>query len=270
MRTWHLIVLGTIASSALGACSDAAVDHVTAPRIAATPAVPVTNQWPYVGDFAAAGIPSAIGIQITTYPRFENEWKTFAVDAHVRFQWANEAYATLNAWLVDSNVTTVNSGSASMYFKRIFLPVAYGDTTFTVKISTHNRTCGLMGKNSYTGGSAQQAINFNFLQITLWQQKIDLTTGADLLQPECAPPGECTGPESRVVGGITGVLASEQQNCNDAPSPPPGSGGGLEEALEICYTVWRQLWIWDFVQRWLYLAAEWPLGVHCYYVGLMI
>lgn len=269
MRTRYFNVVATIATSALFACSDAAVDEVTAPRIAATPAVPVTAEWPYVWEYADNEIPSAIGLSIRTDARFEDEYRTFVVDAHIHFEWSNEVSASLNAQLVDQYGTIVNSGSAGMSYKRAVLPVPSGDTTFTVRISTNNRTCGLLGRHSYKGSAGQRAINVNFLQVTLWEQILYETTGADVLQPACPPPpDDCATPASRVLGGVTGILASEQEGCEDAPAPPPPSGGGGEE-IELCYVIWRELWIWDYLLNTLQIVAEWPVGLICYYTTYM-
>jgi hypothetical protein len=262
MRTRYFNVVATIVTSALLACGDAAVDEVTAPRIAATPAQPVTTQWPGIWEYEEYGIPSAIGLNISSDAWFEDDNRTFVARATVRFEWANDVSANLQAWLVDKNNVTVNSGSAGMHYSRAVLPVPSGDTTFTVRISTNNRTCGLLGKHSYNGRSAQNALNVNFLQITLWEQTMPETHGPDVLQPECPPSEGCATPVSRVIGGSTGILASEQEDC-EAPTPP--NGGGDQEAVEVCYTIWRELWIYDIVRRTLNLAAEWPVGIYCYY-----
>lgn len=262
MRVRYLCVVATIATSALTACSDAAVEEITAPRLAATPATPVANQWPFVWEYAQNNIPSAIGIQIQTLPGFVDDWNTFVVDARVQFQWVNDVSASVNAWLVDSSGVTINSGSAGMEYRRAFLPVATGDTTFTVRVSTYNRRCGLLGKNSYKGHAAQNAFNNNLVQLSLWDQTVSSTTGTDMLQQGCPPPDECAEPASRVIAGTTGILASKAADCDDAPAPPVGNGGYVEPA--ICFTVWRELWLWDYIRRVYFLDMEWILGVFCY------
>ena len=111
MRDRYLFVVATIAASAL-ACSDAAVDEITAPPSAATPVHPVTELWPSEEEIEASGVSSAIGIQITVNAYFEQgPW--FVVEGRVRFQWANDVSASLWAWLL-KNGTTINSSEASM------------------------------------------------------------------------------------------------------------------------------------------------------------
>jgi hypothetical protein len=232
MHHRYFSVVATIATSAMIACGDAAVDKITAPRPAVTPVTPVMNDWPSEDEFVANEIPGAIGIQISGYPRFEDNYRWFVVEARVRFQWANEVSAKVNASLINKSGATINQGSAGMSYKRLALPVASGDTTLTVKISTNNILCGLIGKSSYEGQAAQRALNLNLIQILLWDQTITVTNLPDVLEPVC-----------------------------DAPEPPSEGGG---EEVEVCYTVWREVWVWNWAYRTFYLYAEIPLGTFCY------
>ncbi len=259
MRDRYLSLVATIATSALIACGDAAVEYVTAPPLAATPAAPVTDEWPSELEFE--GIPSAIGIQITVSPRFEDGNKTFVVDARVRFQWANEVSASVGTSVIDKDGATINNGAAGMTYRRLALPVPQGDSTFTVRISTNNITCGLIGKSSYSGRATTRAIDLNLVQLVLWEQEINETTGPDVLQPACPPrPGCEPTTASRVIAGTSGVLASENEDC--APAPPSGGLGDVD--FVVCYTVWRELWVWDFYARSFGLVAEWIIGTWCY------
>lgn len=260
MRDRHVVLVATIATGAIFACSDAAVEEVTAPHLAATPATPVANSWPWVEQYAAAGIPSAIGLQITTSPRFEYDYQWFVVDGRVQFQWANEVSASVKAWLINKAGVTVNSGSAGAAYRRLALPVPSGDTTFTVRISTNGVTCGLTGKNSYEGRARQNALNITLIEVVLFHSEILTTNGQDVSQPACPPPDECQGPATRVIGGATGILASVASDCEDAPAPP----GGGSDPIEVCYTVWREYWYYDYLTRRTYLVGRWPVGTVCY------
>ena len=87
MRARSLSLVATIATSVTIACSDAAVEHPTAPTIAATPASPVANQFPSESEILAAGWTSSmLGIQITISPYFEADYRTFVVPGVIRFQ----------------------------------------------------------------------------------------------------------------------------------------------------------------------------------------
>lgn len=252
----------TIATSATIACGDAAVDPVTAPELAAKPATPVAAQYPYLWDFATYEIPTnALGMQIAASPRFEDDYHTFVVSARVTFQWANQVSANIDAWLLNKNGQTVNKGSAGMTYTRLALPVPQGDTTFTVRISTNNITCGLVGKASYSGSAALVALDARLVQLTLTSHTIHPTTTFDVPQPDCPPPSGCEQePVTRVIGAATGVLASTTTTC-DNPMLPPGSGS---EEWEVCFTVWRELWVWDYLSRSYTLSTEWIVGVICY------
>lgn len=265
MRDRYLSLVATIATSALIACGDAAVEDLTAPPLAATPAAPVTDdEWPSELDFE--GIPSAIGIQITVSPGFEDGNKTFVVDARVRFQWANEVSANVRASLINKEGNTINQGVAGMTYRRIALPVPQGDSTFTVRISTNNITCGLIGKSSYSGRAATRAIDLNLVQLVLWEQEINETSGPDVLQPACPPPPGCEpSPGNRVIAGTSGILASENEDC--APAPPNGGG---DDDFEFCYTVWRELWVWDYFSGSFNLQAEWIIGTFCFLYSQLV
>ena len=253
---WFRMVV-TIASSATIACSDEAVDAVTAPKPAAMPAVPATNQWPYTWEFT--GIPTAASLQISSEAHFSSDWLTFIASARISFTWSNDVSAKIDAWLLNKQGQTVNRSSAGMTYYRFAVPVSQGDSTLTVRVSTNSIICGLVGKHSYEGRASQIAIDVKFVQITLFTQGIQTTNGADVEQPACPPPSECEEPASRVISGTTGALASTS-DCEDAPAPP----GGGQEPFEICFTVWRELWIWDYFYHIYYLVAIWPVGVICY------
>jgi hypothetical protein len=256
-------VVATIVAGVTLACNDAAVDEITAPPLAATPAQPVANMYPGTWEYTAAGIPSAIGMRITTTPGWENDYQTFTVLAKVEFEWANAVSASVNTSLADKTGKVVNSGSGGMSYSRFLLPVSYGDTTFVVSISTNGQKCGLLGKHTYEGSSGQMAINTSFVQVSLWQQKIHTTSGTDILQPACPtpPPDECDGAATRRIGTIGGPVASTSEDC-DAPAPP--NGGGTSDPIEICYTIWREYYIYDYFTNRTYLIARYPIGTQCY------
>jgi hypothetical protein len=264
MRTRFPSVVATIVAGVTLACNDAAVEQITAPPLAATPAQPVSNMYPGTWEYTAAGIPAAIGMRITTTPKWENDYQIFTVVASVKFEWANYVTAGLNTSLVDKAGRNVNSGSAGVTYSRFLLPVASGDTTFVVSISTHGQKCGLMGKHTYSGSAQQQAINVSFVQVTVYRHDVLLTSGPDILQPACPPPppppDECDEPASRLIGGIGGPVASTGEDC-DAPAPP---NGGSTESIEVCYTIWREYWYYDYVTRRSYLIARYPIGTMCY------
>lgn len=262
MRNRIPSVVATIVAGVTLACNDAAVDQVTAPPLAATPARPVLINYPGTWEYEAAGIPAAIGMRITTTPEFEIDWQLFTVRARVSFEWANLVTASLNTSLVDGTGKTVNSGSAGVRYSRFLLPVSQGDTTISVSILTHGQKCGLMGRHTYSGSSAQMAVNFSFAQMAIWEHGILPTSGTDLMQPACPPPPpDCDAePASRIIGGAGGVLASEA-DC-DAPAPP--NGGGSSDPIEVCYTIWREFWIFDLLTWKFRLIASIPIGVYCY------
>lgn len=266
MRDRYRSLVATIATSALIACGDAAVGDVTAPRLAATPAAPVADEWPSVDDYTANDISSAIGIRISVDARFEDDYKTFVVVGSVHFEWANEVLATVTASLITQDGNVVNSGSAGMGYARLALPVPQGDTTLTVRISTNYVTCGLIGKSSYSGTASAKALDVKLVQITLWSQTIPTTNGPDVLQPACPPytpppPDECESPITRVISGTIGALTTEAEDCPDDNTAPSGSGG--DDYVEVCYTVWRELWYWDPIWG-FQLVDEWFVGTFCY------
>ena len=262
MRERSLSMVATIATSLTIACSDAAVKSPTAPPIAATPASAVANDFPTMTEiFASGAIAGALGIQITVSPHFEADYKTFVVPATIRFQAANEVSGVVTGWLINQFGTKINEGSSGFAYTRFGLPVAQGDTAVTVRISTNNITCGLIGKSSYRGSAFVKAANL----ITVWSQTIETTHGPDVVQPGCPPPpppppDECGGPATRVVAGATAFLGSVVTNCEEIPVAPTGGGG----PVEVCYIVWRELWIYDYTTRRYTLVASWPIGVQCY------
>ncbi len=270
MRIRFPSVVATIVAGVTLACNDAAVDQITAPPLAATPAQPVLNQYPGVWEYEAAGIPTTIGMQITTMPGFEDDWGTFTVLAKVTFQWANYVSASVNTQLVDKTGRVVNTGSKGVLFSRFFLPVSRGDTTLDVSISTFGQKCGLMGRHTYSGHTAQMAVNLNFVQIPLWQQQILLTSGQDMLQQGCEEESTpvCEEEATRLVSAPGVALAlSDTEDC-EAPAPPPSSGGGTSEMVEVCATVWREYWVYDYATKRSRLIASIPIGVECYYVNM--
>ena len=186
MRDRFLIVVATIAASVFTACSDAAVDQVTAPPSTATPAEPVAAMWPTEAEYEsleASG--AAIGIQIDLKPYFSADTQTFVVEAQVHFQWANDVSATVWASLVNRSGTVINSSEAGMAYQRFGMPVAKGDTTFVVRVSTGNIKCGLTGKSAYAGHAYTKAIDAKFLVFNLWEQQILKTHGDDVVLPDC-------------------------------------------------------------------------------------
>lgn len=254
---WFRMVV-TIATSATIACGDEAVDSVTAPKPAAMPAAPATNQWPYIWEYN--GTPTVASIQISSEANFATDNLSFEATARVTFTWSNDVSAKLDAWLLNKEGQTVNRSSAGMTYNRFALPVAAGDSTLVVRLSTNNVTCGLVGKHSYEGRASQIAIDAKLVQIMLFSQGIQTTNGADVVQPACPPPPGCEQePVNRVVSGTTGILASTT-GCNGAPVPP---FSGSEE-FEVCFRVWRELWIWDYYTRAFSLAATWLVAVICY------
>jgi len=264
MRNRCFRMVGTIATSATIACGDAAVDNVSAPGSAAIPSTPVANQWPYEWEYFYGGIPSTIGIQISGTSTFVDGNRTFVVRARVSFQWVNDVSARIDAWLLNKNGQTVNSGSAEMSYQRLALPVPQGDTTFTVRISTNNITCGLVGKASYEGSAAAVALDAKLVQIVLYKQSVGKTTLADVLQPECPPPSSCDEPVTRVIAGAPGILASEGEDCDDAPAPPDGG----DEEFMVCFTVWREVWFWDYLSGTYQMSMTWIIAMYCYVTTL--
>ena len=260
---WFRMVV-TIATSATIACSDEAVESVTAPKPAAMPAAPATNQFPYYWEFSFT--PTIASIQISSDAYFEADNLTFVATARVSFTWSNDVSARLDAWLLNKQGQTVNRSSSGMTYSRFALPVAAGDSTLVVRVSTNNITCGLVGKHSYEGRASQIAIDARLVQITLFTQGIQTTNGADVTQPACPPTTGCeAGPATRVVSGSTGILASTT-DCDDAPTPP---GGGGEDEFMVCFALWRELWVWDYASGTFQLSSTWFLGVICYINVLM-
>jgi hypothetical protein len=248
----------TIATSATIACGDEAVDSVTAPKPAAMPAPPVTNQWPYVWEFA--GQPTFASIQISSDAYFEADNLSFVATAHISFTWSNDVTGKLEAWLLNKQGQTINRSSAGMSYSRFAIPVAGGDSTLVVRLSTNNITCGLVGKHSFEGRASQIAIDAKLVQITLFTQGIQTTNGADVQQPACPPPPGCQQqPVTRVVSSPTAVLTSTT-DCDNSPTPP----GGGSEGIEVCFAVWRELWLWNLTTNTLQLVATWMIGVICY------
>ena len=266
MRDRYRSMVATIATGAMLACGDAAVGDVTAPPLAATPAPPVADTWPTVDEITDAGIPNAIGIQFTLSPRFEDDYQTFVLEAQVQFQWANEVSATAKAWIINKGGTTLNSGSAGMAYRRLALPVASGDTTLTVRISTNGFTCDLTGKSSAEGYARLNALDARLIQIILFEQVAPTTTGPDVRQPTCGfeIPSECLDPVARVAGGATGSLVTTSDNCEQVPTSPGGDG----EVVEVCYTVWREYWYYDYYTGRSYLVGVVPIGTYCEYVTM--
>src|SRR5262245_53742720 len=117
MHHRYLSVVATIAAGALIACSDAAVDNVTAPRPTVTPASPVAEQWPTEEELAAAGMPGGIGFWITSRAWFEDNNRVFVAEATAHYEWVNEASAKLDASLINPDGATVNSGTAHVSYK---------------------------------------------------------------------------------------------------------------------------------------------------------
>ena len=260
MRDRYLIVVATIVASAITACSDAAVDQVTAPPSAATPVQPVTNQWPSEEEYEANEISGPIGIQITLTAYFSADTLTFVVEARVRFQWANDVSATVWASVINKSGSVINSSEAGMAYQRLALPVASGDTTFVVKVSTNGIKCGLTGKSAYAGHAATKAIDARIVVISLWEQHIQKTNGPDIQQAACREESDAC-PVSRVIGGTSAALPSTG-DCDDdtAPAPPNGES----EPVEVCYVIWRELWIIDLATRRQTLLYSYPVGYFCY------
>ena len=255
-----LRMAGTFATSALLACGDAAVDEVTAPTLAAKPATPVAAQYPYTWELE--GTSSAIGIQMYPRPRWENNYTVFAVDVRVMFQWANDVSAQVKATILNQSGSVINYGEAAMHYTRLGLPVASGDTTFSVRVPT-SITCGLLGKTTYSGKASTIALDVRLIQLTLWSQSAGPTTAPDNLQPACppAPPptDECENDAVYRLTSATAAVASYEEGCEDeAPTAP--SGGGT---VTICYTVWREYWILDLRSYTYTLSGEWPIGTFC-------
>jgi hypothetical protein len=253
------IVLACAASVTI-ACGDAAVESLTAPKITATPATPVANQWPTEEEYENAGISSAVGLLMHGSGYFESDYKTFIASVALQFTWSNDVNANLHGWVQNATGQTINSASKGMTWKRFALPVAYGDTTFSVSVSTNNITCGLLGKGTYSGGAGQQ-----LLTIQVHHTSQQATNIADVPQPTC-PPGDAPDPgcepqDYRIIGAAE-ALASGDGSC-DEPAPTPPSGGPNEE-VEVCVAVWRQLWLYDPSRNTLRLLDQWFLGVICY------
>ena len=260
MRNRYLILVATIATSAITACSDAAVDQVTAPPSAATPVQPVANTWPSEDEYETNEISSAIGIQITPNPYFSADTLTFVVEAQVQFQWANDVSATVWASVINKSGTVINSSEAGMSYQRLAVPVASGDTTFEVRVSTNRIKCGLTGKSAYAGHAKAKAIDSKILVITLWEQTVGKTNGPDVSLPDCPPEPDPCQAVSRVIGGASAALPSTS-GCDDgAPAPPNVSS----EPVEVCYVIWREFWIIDLSTYERTLLYAYPIGTYCF------
>ena len=261
MRDRYLIVVATIVAGAITACSDAAVDQVTAPPSAAAPVQPVTSTWPTEEEYEENEIPGAIGLQIELKPYFSADTLSFVVEARVVFQWANDVSAHVWAWVIDKNGSTINSSEAGMAYQRLALPVPSGDTTFVVRVSTNGIKCGLTGKSAYEGSASAKAIDARIVVVTLWHQGILKTNGPDVPQGACPPePDAC--PVTRVIGGGATALPSTG-DCDDdeaAPAPPDGS----YDPVEVCYIIWREFWILDFTTGRRTLLFTYAIGYYCY------
>jgi hypothetical protein len=252
----------TFATSVTIACGDAAVDSVTAPKLAAKPATPVAEQFPFYWEVPPE---AAIGIEIDARPWFEDNNNTFVVSAHISFSWANQVSAMVDAWLLNKSGQTVNSGKAGLSYERFGLPVAAGDTTLTVRISTNNITCGLIGKGSYAGSAALMALDVRAVQLKLFGKAISTTTTEDVPQPECPPPPGCEqAPATRVVGATTGALAIS----TDCPPSwfPPTEGN---EEFYVCFRIWLEIWVYDYFSGTFYLDWSSIVGMYCYVTTMM-
>ena len=258
----RFVLVATFAAGTTIACSDAAVGDLTAPKIAATPATPAANQWPYEYELTSKGIPSTVGLNMYSFPYWENDYGIFSVDVRVNFTWSNEVSASASLNLRDSTNRIVNEGKTAISYTRFALPVSYGDTTFTVRLSTNNRKCGLIGRHTLKGRAAQVVMNWSWITISLYGQEYE-TAGADVMQPACPPSDECAAPASRVIGGVTGIQRSESTDC-ESPSPPPG--GGISEDYLVCYNVWRELYVWDYLAGTWQRRSQWLLSTICYTV----
>ena len=264
-RCFRMVV--TIATSATIACGDAADDPVTAPILAAKPATPVAQQYPFEWEVAANGIPTnATSIEITANSGFQNNNQDFFVTAHVAFRWANEVSAMVDAWLLNKNGQSVNSGKKGLSYSRLGLPVPQGDTTLTVTVSTNYVTCGLIGKGSYSGSAEFFALNSSLLQMKLSGQTIHTTTTADVLQPACPPTDGCEqAPLTRVTSSTPSLLAPSVSDCLPSGFPPVDGN----EEFEVCFTMWREMWIYDLFSQISTLLAAWIIGTICYVTTVM-
>ena len=260
MRDRYLIVVATIAASVITACSDAAVDQVTAPPSAVTPAQPVTAEWPSEGEYESIEASAVIGIQIDPKPYFSPDTLTFVVEARVTFQWANDVSATVWASVINRNGTVINSSEAGMSYQRFAVPVASGDSTFVVRVSTGNIKCGLTGKTAYAGHAIAKAIDTRLVVINLWEQQIGKTNAEDVVLPDCPSEPDPCEPASRVIGGAPAALPSTGDCGDDAPAPPNGSS----EPVEVCYVIWREFWIIDLSTYERKLLYAYPVGYYCY------
>jgi hypothetical protein len=260
MRDRYLTVVATIAAGVFTACSDAAVDQVTAPPSAATPVHPVTALWPSEEEYEANEIPSAIGIQIGTTSYFSADTLSFVVEARIRFQWANDVSATVWASVINKSGTVVNASEASMSYQRFAVPVASGDTTFIVRVATFGLKCGLVGKSAYAGHAIAKAVDARVVVINLWEQHIGRTNSADVVLPACPEDVDPCQPVSRVIGGTSAALPSTN-GCDD-PAPAPPNGGS--EPVEVCYFIWREFWVYDpSTGRRTFLFSI-PIGYFCF------
>ena len=218
--------------------------------------------WPTEAEYEALEASgAAIGMQIDLKPYFSADTLTFVVEAQVHFQWANDVSATVWASVINRNGTVINSSEAGMAYQRFGMPVASGDTTFVVRVSTGNIKCGLTGKSAYAGHAYTKAIDAKFLVFNLWEQQIGKTNGPDVVLPDCPTEPESCGPVSRVIGNTPAALPSTS-DCDDgdAPAPPNGSS----EPVEVCYVIWREVWIIDLTTYQRKLIFAYPVGYYCF------
>jgi hypothetical protein len=250
------------ATSVTIACRDAAVESITAPKLTATPATPVANQWPTEEEYANAGIPGTVGLTMRGSSHFESDYKTFVASLAIQFTWSNNVSANLNAWVQNAQGQTINSASKGMTWRRFALPVARGDTTFSVQVSTNHITCGLLGKASYSGSAAH-----TLLAVEPHSTSQQPTNIPDVPQPECPPdePDPGCEPHDYRVMDAGDAIASNGDSCED-PAPAPPGGGSVEE-VEVCVAVWRELWVF-MPPNTFRLMDRWFIGTICYMVPM--
>jgi hypothetical protein len=69
---------------------------------------------------------------------------------------------------------------------------------------------------------------------------------------------------TRVIAGAPGILASEGEDCDDAPAPPDGG----DEEFMVCFTVWREVWFWDYLSGTYQMSMTWIIAMYCYVTTL--